>query len=260
MAIKTLPKILTPADWNSKKGVFAKMAGETGMGAALTKLGTAWGKVKWNLVDPDEGIRLKAGATGKQTTAAYNLAEPLALVEIGKVPAVRTELRAVNKLAGELEIKWKASKTIPSSSRVHVSNIKTASLTLYNELALDKFTAEWSVAKQRLADKEKLLKDQALKVIKPYFVSIRQFGKEAKENPTVANYGGGTATKGFHQNVRGLNAALDRSQEPAWILWKDQHWKPLSQAGYLPKQDSEVVAKVDKVLDVLDDLERLIGA
>src|SRR5437867_4167908 len=32
------PTILTPGDWNRKKGVFAKMAGKTGVGEALTGL------------------------------------------------------------------------------------------------------------------------------------------------------------------------------------------------------------------------------
>ncbi len=258
MALKVLPKILTVADWNSKKGVIAKMAGETGMGAALTKLDTAWKAVKWNLVDPDEGIRLKAGKTGKQTLAAYNLAEPLAFGEFGDIAKVQTELRAVNKLAGELEIKWKASKVIPSSSRVHVGNIKAESLKLYNELARDKITTEWHTAKQRIVDKEALLKKQALLVIKPYFASIREFGRALKETPTAALYYGKAKT-GFHQNIRGLNAALDRSQEPAWIVWKDQHWKPLAQDSYVPKLDKDVEAKVDKVLEVLDQLEDVVG-
>jgi hypothetical protein len=258
MALKTLPKILTEAEWKSKKGIVAKMAGETGMGAALLKLGKAWGDVKWNLVDPDEGIRLKAGATGKQTLAAYNLAEPIAFGEFGDIAKVQTELRAVNKLAGELEIKWKASKVIPSSSRVYVGTMKTESQKLYNELARDKITTEWHAAKQRILDKDVILKKQALVVIKPYFASIRQFGQALKQTPTAALYFGKTTT-GFHQNIRGLNAALDRSQEPAWIVWKDEHWKPLAQDKYVPKLDKDVVAKVDHVLEVLTQLEHVIG-
>jgi hypothetical protein len=259
MSLKVLPKILTPVEWNAKKGIIAKMTTETGMGAALTKLNTAWVKVKWNVVDSDEGIRLQAGKTGRQTLAAYNLAEPLATAEFSKIAAVQTELRAVNKLAGELEIKWKASKVIPSSSRVYVGTIKTETLKLYNELARDHITTEWHAAKQRIIDKEVLLKKQALTVIKPYFASLRKFGAELKQKPTVDGYGALNTKQGFHQNVRGLNAALDRSMEPAWITWKDVHWKPLAQAGYPPRKDEEVVAKVDHVLDVLDQLERIVG-
>jgi hypothetical protein len=79
-----------------------------------------------------------------------------------------------------------------------------------------------------------------------------------KSAPTVDNYVG-AATKGFHQNVRGLNAALDRSMEPAWIEWKNTHWKPLAQDGFKPTQDSQVVGKVDQVLGVLTQLEHLVG-
>jgi hypothetical protein len=47
-----IPKNLTLADWNAKKGIIAKMAGETGIGAELTKLKTEWAKIPWDERDP----------------------------------------------------------------------------------------------------------------------------------------------------------------------------------------------------------------
>jgi len=258
MAAKTLPKILTPADWNSKKGVIAKMTTETGIGAALTKLGTAWGHVNWKAVDPLEGIRLQAGKSGKPTTAAYNLAEPLAKNEFSHIVAVRTELRAVNKLAGEIEIKWKNSKTIPSSSRVHVGNIKTESAKLFTELSEENIDAEWAKEKKRISDDEAYNRQNALKAIKIQIANVRKFGEVVKKTPTVAAYEG-KATSGFHQSIRGVNASLDRSQVPQWLSWKNEHWKPLAQDAYKPKQDSQVAAKVDHVLSVVDQLDHLVN-
>jgi hypothetical protein len=259
MTLKTLPKILTAADWNSKKGVIAKMTTETGIGAALTKLEGVWKRVNWKAVDPIEGIRLQAGKSGKPTTAAYNLAEPLAKNEFAKVIAVRTELRAVNKLAGEVEIKWKNSKTIPSSSRVHVGNIKTEAAKLYTELSQEAIDAEWDKEKKRISDDEAYNRQQALTAIKLQIANVRKYGLAVKQTPTVDSYVG-KATSGFHQSIRGVNASLDRSQVPVWVSWKNEHWKPLAQDSYKPTQDSQVAGKVDHVLSVLNDLDHMVNS
>jgi hypothetical protein len=255
MPARVLPKILTVADWNSKKGTIAKMAGETGIGAALAKLKVEWDKIDWSQLDPDEAVN-KHAKNGKMTVAALDLLEPVAKANIGKINAVRTQLKAVETLTGQIETKWRASKVIPSSSRVQVGNMKTEAD--HFSIALKSIDNDWKYARERVTKEEARLKAQALSVIKPYFASIRKNGAEVKANATVAKYTG-DAGKGFHQNIRGLNAALDRSQEPTWIAWKDTNWKPLAQDSYKPTQDSQVVAKVDHVLDVLDQLERLVG-
>jgi hypothetical protein len=46
--------------------VIAKMAGETGIGAALTKLKTEWDKVPWDVLDPDRALTA-ATKTDRQT-------------------------------------------------------------------------------------------------------------------------------------------------------------------------------------------------
>jgi hypothetical protein len=255
MPVRAIPKNLTVVDWNSKKGVIAKMAGETGIGAALAKLKTEWDKVPWDLIDPDEAVN-KHAKNGKMTVDALDQLEPVARANIKKVDAVRNQLKAIATLTGQIETKWKASKVIPSSSRKHVGDMKTTADQL--NIGLKSIDNDWKQARERVTKEEARLKGIALQAIKPYFASIRQNAAEVKRNPTVAAYEG-AATKGLHQNVRGLNAALDRSREPEWIQWKNQHWKPLAQDGYKPTADSQVVAKVDKVLDVLDELERLIG-
>ena len=51
MAIPTYPVILTQADWNKKKGLFAKMAGETGLGALMLQTETLYKAVDWNKFD-----------------------------------------------------------------------------------------------------------------------------------------------------------------------------------------------------------------
>ena len=255
MPARVLPKILTVADWNSKKGVIAKMAGETGIGAALAKLKTTWDKVEWDVLDPDAAV-LKNSKTGKMTLELLEKLEPIAAKNINKIEPVRKELKAVADLTEKIAAKWKTSKIIPSSSRKHVETMHTTADQMW--IQLKSIDNDWKAARQRVGKEEERLRGIALNAIKPYFASIREFAKEVKSTPTVEKFTGEAKT-GLYQNIRGLNAALDRSKRTDWIEWKDKHWKPLSQASFLPKDNSEVAAKVDKVLDVLDELEKLIN-
>ena len=52
-----LPTVRTVADWNTKKGVVAKLTTATGIGAALVALRTAWFNVDWDKVDLHSGLR-----------------------------------------------------------------------------------------------------------------------------------------------------------------------------------------------------------
>ena len=255
MPARAIPLILTVADWNAKKGVIAKMAGETGIGAALAKLKTEFDKVDWALIDPDAATT-KFAPNGKMTMEALEELEPKAKLNIAKLNPLRTQLKAVRDLCGTIETKWKTSKVIPSSSRAHVGSMKTTADQMF--IALKSVDNDWKAARQRVEKEEERLRLIAISVIKPYFISIRANGVEVKRNPTVATYTGG-AGKGFHQNIRGMNAALDRSKNPGWIAWKNIHWKPLAQDAYKPDADNQVVAKVNNVLSVLDDLEAELG-
>ena len=131
MAVKTIPVILTQADWNRKKGVFAKMAGETGIGAAMKAVDDEWKKVDWEALDPNSAYA-KSGKLRIPTNHAQ-LTEA-ARGERGKVEAVRTKLKTLRDLAKVTETKFKASKVIPSSSRVHVGSIAVAADHLFIEL------------------------------------------------------------------------------------------------------------------------------
>jgi hypothetical protein len=255
MPVREIPKNLTVADWNNKKGVIAKMAGETGIGAALAKLKTAWDKIEWSELDPDAAV-VKNSKTGKMTLELLEKLEPIAKKNINKIEPVRKEFKAVADLTERIAAKWKTSKIIPSSSRKHVETMHTAADQMY--IALKSIDNDWKNARERVEKEEERLKGIALNTIKPYFKSLRDYGQKVKETPTVENYIG-KAKEGFHQNIRGLNAALDRSKRPDWIEWKDKNWKPLAQDSYRPTDNSQVAGKVDKVLEVMDELEKLIN-
>jgi hypothetical protein len=51
MADYQLNPLLTDAAWQKNKGAYAKMAGETGMGAALARMNSAYKAVDWEFID-----------------------------------------------------------------------------------------------------------------------------------------------------------------------------------------------------------------
>ncbi|MBK8834451.1 MAG: hypothetical protein IPO29_06180 [Anaerolineae bacterium] len=112
MPLPEIPVILTVADWNAKKGTIAKMAGETGIGAALAKLKVEFDKVPWDVLDPDSAYRANT-KTGKGTLALAQKLGPIAISNQSKLEPVRKQLQAIKTLTETIEKKWKASKIIP---------------------------------------------------------------------------------------------------------------------------------------------------
>jgi hypothetical protein len=254
MPVRQLPKILTVTDWNAKKGVIAKMAGETGIGAQLTELKGVWEKTPWQVLDPDQAV-LAAKVT-RGSSALIDTLQPAAKAQYGKIEALRKELFAFADFADKVEAKFKKSKVIPSSSTRHVKNMAAEARNFAT--SLKNIGEDWANVRKLYADQEAKNKAMALQTIKPYFVSIRDYGKQALKNPTVAQYKG-EAKKGFHQNIRGISAALDRMQDPALAAWKDTNWRPLAIDSFIPKNDGEVSPKVNFVLGKVDELERMVG-
>jgi hypothetical protein len=253
MPVRELPKILRVTDWNAKKGVIAKMAGETGIGAELKKLQDVYDKTPWDVLDPDAAVN----ATKKRgSSALVDQLFPAAKAQSGKVEVLRKQLFAFADFADKVEAKFQKSKVIPSSSTKHVKTMAAEARTFAT--SLKNIGDDWAKVRKLYADQEEKNKKMALQSIKPYFASIRDYGKQALQTPTVAQYKG-EAKKGFHQNVRGISAALDRMQDPVIADWKDKNWRPLAIDAYLPKNDGEVPTKVRHVLGKVDELEKLVG-
>ena len=82
---------------------------------------------------------------------------------------------------------------------------------------------------------------------------MRSFAEALEKTPTAALFVG-SATKGFFQNIRGMNAALRNSKNDRLMDWAKTNWTPMAQDAWKPKLDKEVAAKVKAVLDKLDEL------
>jgi hypothetical protein len=121
MAIPPYPVILTQSDWNKKKGLFAKAAGETGLGALMTECERQYKAVAWAKLDVRKA--LAGGATGGQAQQGYAEAYNEFTKKVKPLAAKVGELETKAIAA---ETKFRNTKTIPSSSTAHVTKVKEA--------------------------------------------------------------------------------------------------------------------------------------
>lgn len=106
-----LPALLTKAHWDKKKGTIAKMAGSTGMGAALAKVEKAYKGVNWDTLEmtlnKPKPFHLKA----------WDKMQADAVKEMkGGLAKLRAECFAARDVAKQTEAEFKKKKTIPKSS------------------------------------------------------------------------------------------------------------------------------------------------
>lgn len=116
--LKSYPAVLTDKDWQNKKGVIAKAAGETGVGAALNAAEKAYGAVDWSLFSADS---IK-GRSRDVIEGAFKKAQ----AEYKKVEVFRKALQDVAATAGRAAAGFKKNKFIPSSATKAAAAIESA--------------------------------------------------------------------------------------------------------------------------------------
>lgn len=250
-----IPKSLTKAEWDKNKGLFAKMAGETGVGAAMTNVDSAYKAVAWAKFDA------KLALPGVKLMSVIEAGEKEASAETGKVNTLRDSVKTLRDLATTTEAKFKKSKTIPASSAKYVGKVSSDADLFW--IALKTNSGYFVDSLKTFTDeKAKLLEKQRIGVatMKPYIKTITDYGKGVLVDPTAANYIG-RAGKGFHQGIRGLSAALALQTDPKLVSFMIK-WKPFAQDAFMPakdSKDSEVKAKVVMVLKELANLGPLLA-
>ena len=127
-----------------------------------------------------------------------------------------------------------------------------------------KYKTECLALESTLASIATSVKEERVRRIGAYTVkhtSIPLIRKNAMEvrskGYTVVNYEGG-ATSGFHQSVRGLNAALVKSGNPALVKFGKEQFNKYAQDEFKPTADGQVSGKVGQVLSTLLELEKLL--
>ncbi len=246
-----IPKSLTKAEWDRNKGVFAKMAGETGVGAAMKDVDDAYKAVTWTKFDA------LAAMPGVKLISVVEAGEKDATKETVKVELLRTAVKELRDLAAKTEQTFKKSKTIPASSAKYVGKVSADADLFWITLKLN--SSYFTEAHKTFTDlKADLLRRQqaGAAVLRTQIVALTHFGKELLANPTKELYLG-SATKGFHQSIRGLSAGLAVQTDVGLVSFRDK-WRVFAQDGFKPTDDTQVKAKVITVLKELANLGPLL--
>lgn len=256
-----LPQILTVKSWNAKKGVIAKMAGETGIGAALTKLKVEFDKMPTS-IEP-----IAAGVTQNTKLLEIDRLTELAKTTVGSaaVGNVRSQLTVVIKLTKKTALAWKKSKVIPKSSVAHVELMTSAADGLFDRLNWLNLKQEWLTARHLRVKREQETAKVLKEMIKTQIAAVREAGNALLEDPKAAKFDSafGKNKKGFHSLVRGFGAILAKIKDPDWVIpWHRENWYDFAQMGYQPAKgkDGEVRDKVNAVLVKLSELENRLPA
>lgn len=147
MPAPQLPAILTESDWDRNKGTIAKMAGETGIGAALKNVKRTFDAVDFKKFDP--ALACKGAIAPSDIDRAVN---ELANEFRSKVEPLRAELAKTHDLGNQIATKFKSNKLIPSSSTEHVLKLAAAAMQFMAQLkTLSTPSPEFAKAKEKLS-------------------------------------------------------------------------------------------------------------
>jgi hypothetical protein len=215
-----IPEILTRRDWDKKKGVIAKMAGPTGIGAQCDKVAAAYKAVKWEKFDLPgrRATVLKNWRDDTFTRENWNKLLNEAGAEVqGNLAKLSQELYKLRDLCLKAAADFKKSRTIPSSSAQHVEKMAKAADMLGVRLNKN------SMGGLLKSMNEEFLAEVKLKFIDPMWPGIRKYATqhsnlmaELRRNPNARalNENGRTACRDIQTGLGNIAKLGERGFGP----------------------------------------------
>ena len=216
--IPAYPDDLTNTTWQKKKGILAKIAGETGIGDLLKTLAAEYGHVDW------QKFKLSIAAKGqgaKRTKEDVKDAFEAAKVEGKKLIPLLASVRDVERKAEKLVVEWKKNKMIPASSVKVLTELAEAAKLFSYAISpptisdeLDKERKECDESIDKIADEYKKLNNKFRFYIDGFENACK--GKTLNDYPAL-----------WKENIRGVGTILpivakehdEFSKE--WTIWKN---------------------------------------
>ena len=249
MAVFLIPPILTEADWNKNKGVIAKMAGETGIGAALKKLS--------DLHKPIDFTKFTAGGYGKlhndkEVDEALKQAKAL---YAAKIEPLRKQLFAISALATTVAAKFKANKLIPASSTKHVLDLGKAASDFAVEMkSMDAEFKSFEALKLKLA--EQIKGQRAL--IKTSMTKLAAGIKATLANPTKEEWN--TSMKQQCRSICNGIKVVPEWNQAYWSTWSKNDGETFfGKLKGKPEDKPMIEAEVKRIAGDLKELAKGLG-
>ena len=247
------PPELLASYWDKNKGALAKMAGETGIGAALVKLKAQHAKIDWQ--------QMTANGYGK----LHNVAEVDEAEKKGKdyyrtnVVPYATSAREVRDLAVGVAKKFATNKLIPKASIATAATIaKAADVVSVACKSLDEEFKTFAAYRAKLA---KQIEDQQ-KMIRPNIAKLKTGLLACIKKPTKDSW-----WDNVRDNCRSINNGVQLNPEwkkqfgATWIKHDgDKYWNTLQPEAKLDekakkKQADDIVKMCKEIQGALGPLE-----
>lgn len=193
------PAELLPASWDRNKGTIAKIAGETGIGAALVKLKAKHAAIKWE--------KLTAMGYGKlRDVAEVDEAEKKAKsYHATDIAQYIVEAKAVRDLAMAVATKFAANKLIPKASTVTAANIaKQADIVAVACKSMKEEAETFAASRDKLA---KQIEGQ-MKLIRPNIEKLKKGLDACIKSPSKQSW-----SDNVLQNCRSINNGVQVNPE-----------------------------------------------
>jgi hypothetical protein len=247
------PQELLAANWDKNKGTLAKMAGETGIGAALTKLKALHAAIDWT--------QLTANGYGKLHDAAeIDAAEKKAKAYYAaKVQPYMSAAQGVRTLATDVAKKFAANKLIPKQSTAYVASVAKAADVV--AVACKSLDAEFKTFAEYRGKLKQQIEGQQ-KLIRPNIEKLKTGLAACIKDPTRASWN--THVK---QQCRSINNGVQVNPEwkkrfgAVWIKYDGEtFYGKLKDEAKLDekakkKQADEVVAMCNEIKSALKELD-----
>lgn len=243
-----IPKILTNADWQQHKSVFAKMKGATGVGKSMDEMAAAYKKVDWETFNPVAQIgpsKVMADLENAWEGAKAYLNGP-------QVSALRKAIQKVSKAASDAAAEFEKSKIVSKKVTQHAKDVAKAADQFFvavgkGGLYFDAVIKEFEAKRKNLEQIAAL----AISEVKNYVGLIESNGKKVLANPTTDTYDDGAKT-GFFQNCRGMQAGLAvlMKSYPEAKEYRNDFMK-VSQDSFKPKPEADAEEITSKAKEVL---------
>jgi hypothetical protein len=257
------PTILRQADWNTKKGVIAKLFKEdTGLGNQLAQLYAAYGKVEWQYWFPQLPGSLPA------ILAESDLDKRIPLAKAKRMQLINVA-KAAEKISDQCETigaKWAKSKVVPDGTLKHVRvKMAAAADTLADELRqvaeddhwddfrahIRKYDADQKAANDKLMQQGQARKREiAVTNLNLHIEALERLLPPVRKNPTVDNYNG----KFWDDGLRGVGTSL--ANMPALSKVYERDWE--DRANHQLHDDEEVAEHLDEIEAAIARLKRAI--
>jgi len=253
------PKVLTNKDWQSKKGLVAKLAGKfdggTGLGDLLKEAEGLYEKLdlgnKWEaeniLLAKDRDLDLINEAE-KDTYQKYSVA----------IAPLRKKLQEVKTQAKDVAAEWKKHKLIPKSAVKAAEAVETAADEWFLRFKDNSADVKMQLADgfERLREKAKQKEAETLKVVKKQIELCEKGLKAALTNPTKKGWEADGAHQGCRSVCNGIRAVPEWKKKyySTWNAFGDFYHKDIEEND--PEMGAKIKKKVVTVAKALSEYKK----